>query len=784
MNPLLLDLRQSFRALLRAPGFLAALVLSLALGVGANTAVFSVLRASLQGNLQWRSPERLVIVGRQDAETPQLKDQLPISWPRLEHWRQAHDGLERLDGYGWGTSRLLGMGAPRMLDSVRVTDGFFTTLGGRPLMGRLLQAGDADVAVLSHDAWREVFHGDRQIVGRSLALDGRTFTVVGVLPRGATWQGAELFLPLRPKPEEQSGQDNWIYTVGRLPAGGTLEGARLALAAMSARLAQVDNPDRQVLAVPRALQEVWFANFRASQNFLGLAALFILGLAGLNVAVLLLGRGTARASELGLREALGARRFHLYLPLLTEALVAAVPGILLAFLFARWAQDLLAGFVPDGLGAFHVTGWAELGFATVLALGLVALSAVLPVLLLVRATPSLRLSGGRSTSDPRRRWLSHGLVALQVACALALLSGFALVYSGLRHLMHSPAGIDGRRCLVARVDLDLPSAADALRVGAQVRQVLQRLQGLPGVASASATNLAPGLNGGWNGTVSVPGHEQPAFTWLRTATPGYFQAMGIPFLAGRDFGNADLAEHATSVIVSASFARDYFHGLEPLGRVVQREGNLQVVGVVGDVAVSSLGEEENRQTLYLPRPFFGTHVDLVVEAKGAPAPLVAAVRQVLQEAWPELPLGRIAPIAALQERTLRDQARQVLLYGVLAGLALAITAAGLFGVLSRDVQERRRELGIRMALGATPESVVAMILRQGLLVVGTGVLLGLAGGAGMGYLLRDDLGRNPSQDPASHLLAVALLLVTALLAMLLPALHAARVDPMEALRQD
>jgi predicted permease len=761
-----------------------ALVLSLALGVGANTAVFSVLKASLQGHVAWQDPDRLVMVGRLDSETPLLGEGLPVSWPRLQHWREQHAGLDALDGFAWNNLRLLGMGAPRTLAGLRVTDGFFQTLGGRPLLGRLLQKGDAEVAVLSNQAWQDWFQGDRQVVGRSLDLGGRSVIVVGVLPRGATWGDTEVFLPLRVTPEEETPGNNWINMVGRLPVGGTLQQTREALAVMSARLGPEDNPGRTVTAVPQSFQEYWFADFRASHKYLGLAALFILGLAGLNVAVLLLGRGTARAGELGLREALGARKIHLYLPLLTEALLAAVPGILLAFLLARWSQDLLAGFVPGGLQEFHGTGWAELAFAAVLALGVVTLGAVVPALLVAGVKAGPGSASGCSTSKPRRRWISHGLVAIQVACALALLSGFALIYTSLRQLHQIPPGMDGRRCVVARVDLDLPHDADARRAEAQVLDLIRRLGGLPGVASVSSTNLAPGLNGGWNGTVTVPGFGKPAFTWLRASTPGYFRAMGIPLQAGRDFTGTDLAQSADAVIVSESFARTYFPGQDALGRLIQRGGDRRIVGIVGDVAISSLGQDRNRQTLYLPGPLLGTHLDLVVEATGAAAPLVPIVRRVLQETWPMLPLGRIAPLPALIDLTLRGRSREVMLYGLLAALALAITAAGLFGVLSRDVQERRREMGVRMALGASPGRILAMILRQGLAVVGVGVLLGLAGSAGMAILLRDSLGRTRPEDPGSHLLAIGMLLTTALLAILVPALNAARQHPMGALRRD
>jgi predicted permease len=605
--------------------------------------------------------------------------------------------------------------------------------------------------------------------------------VVGILPPGASWGQADLFIPLRVTPEEQTPQTNWINLVGRLRPGGTLDQARADLAAMSARLAPEDNPGHVVTAVPEDFRTFWFGSSREAQRFLELAALFVLALAGLNVAALLLGRGTARSAELGLREALGARPFQIYQPLLTEALVAAIPGIVLAFFFARWTQNLLEAFVPGDLQDFHRTGWTEFGFSALLALVLIALCAALPTLLLSRAAPSGM--AGRSTSGPRRRWLRHGIVVLQTSCALALLSGFALVFTSLRQLRNSPAGFDGRRCIVARVDLDIAGEADESRAAGEIRSVLEHLEGLPGVASANATNFVPALNNGWNGTVDVPGLAKPAFTWLRTATPGYFHAMGIPLRAGRTFLPSDLSGSPASVIVSESFARDYLPGRDPIGAVIQREGSLRIVGVVGDVALR-LGKTSDRQTLYLPQFLFGDHVDLVVEAKGPMEPLIPLVRGVLRKAWPDLPLRRVEPMPRLIEATMEGSAQWAQLQGLLAGLALIITAAGIFGVLSRDVMERRRELGVRMALGATREALAFLVLRQAMAVVGLGFLVGLGGSAGMACLLRNQIGGVPANDPSSHLLAAALLLTTALLASLIPALRAARVQPADALRNE
>lgn len=785
MPTLLLDLRQALRGLAKAPGFLVAAVLSLSLGIGANLATFSVLRAAFAPAVAWRSPEDLVHVGRRDADYPMLPDTLDVSPQRFRLWQENQTAVSPLAAYtGHGAVDIAGSIEPRSVLLFRVSPEFWPTLGVTPQLGRLPQGEEEGVLVVSHRFWTSALGGDPGALGQPFTAAGRPYVLVGVLPPAAVWFGGEAFVPLALTESERASGTNVLQVVGRRRTGVSEADVQAAFRTMNARLQSTLDSEKKITAVPRPLLTLINRRTSGGQVLLGWVSLFVTALACVNLCTLVLGRSASRLRELGIRHALGARPAQLFAPLFADLLVSAVPAVVLGWLFALATARLLAAFLPATLQPFHAVSPLDFGMAVAVALLLAAVGAGLPALLLPRLRVSGVLAGGRSAAGPSRQWTQNALVALQVGLALTLLSSFALVHRSVGRLREAPVGIATEDRLLATLSLPASGAAGLARRQVEVMQALEKVRALPGVEAAGGTDLLPVVSGGgYNGSIPLPGQPRPVFSYFRDATDGYFEAAGIPLLEGRTFRPADVVENPTVAIVSRSFARDYFPGQGVVGRAVPiGDQAFTIVGVVGDARMDHLRQRGDTQTFYTP--FGSRRLDLVVEAPGRTQALLPELRRVLRAQWPDVSLDHVGPLGEALEQGSAGARRQAVLMGLLAALALLLTGTGIYGVLGRQVESRRREVGIRLALGGLGSQVTALVVRQAMAVVGAGLVLGLGGAYAMGRLLESQLYEVRPGDPRSHLAALVLLSATALVACLLPALRAARVDPAVVLREE
>jgi len=789
MNAFLLDFRQSLRGLWKVPGFMVPAALSLALGIGANTATFSALRAALTPQLAWENPQELVFVGRQDSRFPNLPPTLDVNYATFQLWQARQAVLSPLAGFTRTNVTLGGPIEPRSAAGMRVSPEFWPVLGVKPLMGRLPDGAEEGVMVASHKLWVSALGKDPSAVGKAFQVAGRSRILVGILPPGAVWMGTEVFVPLEPSGEEKAAHSSFLSLVGRMRPGLNEANVQAAFRTMNTQLQASDAAMRPISAVPRRLMEIFYGNdmIRGRQRLLAWTSLFVTILACVNLSTLVLGRSASRLHELGIRQAVGASRTQLFTPLFCDLLVAALPGLLLGWAFSAASGTLLDAFIPRDLRAFHAPSLLDFAVAAGAALLLALTGAVLPALLLPRIRTFGLLGGTRSSGTPGVQWTQKGLVVVQVGLALTLLSSFGLVYRSLQSLEAAPIGIAADTRLLATLSLPARSPEDQARRELEVAQALERIQALPGVAAAGTTNLLPVVSqGGYNGNMRIPGRTEPAFVSYRTATPGYFEAAGIPLLEGRAFRASDDANNPQVLIVSQSLAKDYFPGQNVVGLSLPLDNSsLVIVGVVSDAKMDNdFRQPGKNQTLYFPGATNISRVDLVVKVNGNPRALLQDLRRVLRAQWPDTSLDRVRLLSEALSQGNESETTQVMLMGLLAILALVLTVAGIYGVLSRQVERRRREMGIRLALGGVGREIVSLVVSQAMRVVGIGLIVGVGGSLGMGRVLRNQLFQVSPSDPYSIVPALLLLAVASLLTCLIPALRAASVDPIVALREE
>ena len=640
--------------------------------------------------------------------------------------------------------------------------------------------------VVAHGLWVSALGADPAAVGKSFTVGGRPRTLVGVLPAAAVWQRTEVFVPLELTEEERVGGFNFLAVAGRMRPGLTEADVMTAFRTLNAQLQASEPSQRATTAVPRSLLDRFYGRLRDRQTLLAWVSLFVTALACVNLCTLVLGRSASRLHELGIRQAVGASRAQLFTPLFSDLLMAAVPGLLLGWAFSMATRRLLDAFVPPDLQAFHVSSPVDFAVAMGAALLLALVGAAIPAILLPRIQTSTLLGGVRSSAGPGRQWIQKGLVVLQVGLAVTLLGSFALVYRSLQRLKAAPIGISAENRLLATLSLPARGPEEEARRRVEVAQTLERIRALPGVEAAGGTDLLPVVSGGgFTGNLSIPGRTEPAFAYFRGATDGYFEAAGIPLLEGRTFRAADVIDSPRVAIVSQSVARDYFPGQSVLGRTLPFSENPAIVGVVGDAQMDSITQAGSTQTVYLPgvpSVTASNRLDLVVNAGGTAKALLPELRRLLRAQWPDASLDRVGPLPEALEEGTAANATQVVLMGLLAALALLLTAAGIYSVLSRQVESRRQEMGIRLALGGQGFQIVALVLRQAMAVVGFGLVVGLGGAIAMGHIIRSQLFQVQPLDLSSHASALALLTASAFLACLVPALRASRTEPSETLR--
>ncbi|MGI9041537.1 MAG: ABC transporter permease [Gemmatimonadales bacterium] len=801
MSTLLHDIRYAPRSLRHSPGFVAAAVLTLALAIGANTAIFSVVSGVLLRPLPFPQSERLVgvwghhpAIGRETASQPDFLD-----------WRAGATSFEKMGAAAQTRATLTGEGEPEVLRGVRATADFLPALGVVPALGRGFlaeeESGSASVVVLGHRFWQQRLGADPGAVGRQIQLNGRGHTIVGVLPDGHEfpWE-ADAWLPLATDTVLPRRSD-FLTVVGRLSPGATLARARNELRAIAGGLEEKfpdSNTGWKVELV--GLQEQVVGSIRpALLVFMGAVGLVLL-IACANVANLMLARLTARDREVTIRSALGASRGRLVRQLLTESLVLALAGGALGVLLAVWGVQALRSLGPDTIPRIQEIGldWRALTFA---------LAVSLVTGLAFGLAPALRLTGGElqgglreggrgSTGGSAVRRLRGGLVLAEVALAFMLLIGAGLLLRSFDRLQRVTPGFEAEGVLTARLLLPRAKYAEDGQQIALYSQLLERLAEVPGVRAAGVVSDAPLGDSPDYIAFALEGAAAPDPNMVQdaeafTASPGYFDALRMPLLSGRGFAAQDGPDAPPVVVINQTLARRFWPGRDPLGERITF-GNpadsaaewRTVVGVVGDIRHVSLDRQPYGQ-IYLPlaqQP--QRFMVIAVRSAGDPGQALGALRYTLAQLDSDLPLSEVR---TMEDRIAGSLARprvSALLLGGFAASALLLAAIGIYGVISYGVAQRTRELGIRMALGAGSTVLLRLVVIQGMAPVLAGIALGCLGAWAGGRLLQSMLFGVGANDPATFVAVAVFLTAVALAASFVPARRAARSDPMAALRAE
>jgi len=807
MSHLLLDLRYGLRTLLRRPAFTAAAVVTLALGIGANTAIFSAVSAVLLRDLPFEEPERLAMVWLDNARLGVRRD--ITSYPTFLDWRD-NAVFEEMTVYAVLRHNLTGEGEPERVRVAHVGEGFFELLGVSPRQGRTFTAeenreGESDVVVLSHGLWQRRYGGDPDVVGRTLRLDGEDLRVVGILPPGFSFPEAQIWTPLVVgEGAREARYEFWLHTVGRLKDGVSAQRAQVAMDALAAALAQ-EHPDMSGYGVyVQPLREHLVGEVGPALWVLLAAVAAVLLIACANVTNLLLVRAASREREVAIRSALGAGRGRVVRQLLTESVALSLSGGALGLLLAVWGGDLLLRFCPPELveelaagGGLAVSGRVLL-FTGAVALGTALLAGLFPAFQTSRVdlTASLK-EGGRGQAGGRRgHRIRQLLVVAEVAAALVLLIAAGLLVRSFLGLQDVDPGLRTDGVLLVSLSLPRGSYDEPSKTLDFYRLLEDRTRGLPGVEAVAAGSqvLLPELTN--SGAVTVEGRpdpppEQRIEVAYDAVTPGYFETLDIPRLQGRVFSPRDGREPAT-VVINGAMARRYWPGEDPVGRRFQfgdaedaeEDGWITVVGVVADARRTAL-EKEARPSVFFPHVVFPMRsMTLVVRAGGSPLRLADAVRREVHALDAHLPVDRVTTLAAQLEERVAPRRFHSLLLGMFSALALVLALVGIYGVVSYMVSERLREIGIRMALGAQTRQVMAWVMGQGLSLVAVGVAVGLLMALFVTRLLAGFLYGVTARDPLTYGLLITLLVLVAAGATLLPARRAARTDPLEVLRTE
>ncbi len=797
---LLSDLRTAVRRLAKSPGFAIAAVLTLALGIGANTTLFSIVDAVVLRPLPFARPAELLAIqsrrGDREADS--------VSAPDFLDWSRQSRAFRAIAASTGEAVVLSGSGLPERLSGERVSPALFPLLGVRPELGRTFTVQEdrpgSGVAILSYGLWKRRFGGDPNVLGRSLRLDGQPAVVVGVMPAGFTTleEESELWLPMAFTADELDSRGaHFLSVVGRLAPGATAARARAEMVAIASRLAQ-EHPreDAGYSVKVEPLHDVVTGSVRPALLMLLGAVSFVLLIACANVANLLLARAATRQRELAVRAALGASRRRLMGEMLADGLPLALAGGLGGVLLALWGTDLAVAAIPAGLPRASQIRVDGMAFAFTLGLSLLTGLAIslVPAFQTGRGRLLEALKdGGRSASGGTGRHATRSLlVVLELTLAAALLIGAGLMLKSFARLMQVDPGFRPAGLVAGRVGLPEARYPKTAQQIAFLDAVLARLQANPAVRETAAIAPLPLGSSRHSLTLAILGRPAPlpavrlTAAW-RTVSPGYFHTMGIPLLSGRDLSGRDGAGAPPVLLVNQTLANRFFPGESPLGqrvRIGYNELVCEIVGVVGDVKHAGLDAEAGPEmyTAFAQAPW--PSVDLVVRTSAGAPIAAAALRTAVRQVDPEQAVARIQTLDGLISGSASKTRFVLALLALFAGLALLLAAVGLYGVMSWSVGERTHEIGIRMALGARRGEVLGMVVRQGagliLAGVGSGLLLAWA----LARLISRLLFTVSPTDPVTFAAVPIVLAAVALVATWLPAQRATRVDPLVALKAE
>ncbi|MFY9528852.1 MAG: ABC transporter permease [Candidatus Acidiferrales bacterium] len=806
MGELVQDLRYGFRVLRKSPGFAAAAVIVLALGIGANTAIFSVVNAVLLRPLPLQDPERLVVVWH----VPPAKSfpgitRFSVSPANYLDWQRQNRVFEQLAAFQDPSLNLTGKAQPEAVTVGTVTGEFFSVLRAGPILGHVFgsdedQPGHNKVVVLSNAFWQSHFGSNTNALGQKLTLGDEIYTVIGVMPPKFRFPPrAQLWIPLGWTDKERAvrGEHNYEVTA-RLKPGVALQQAQAEMDTISSRLHQqypVDDAGWGAVVVP--FREQLVGDVRPALLVLLGAVAFVLLIACANVANLTLAKIFGRQKEIAIRTVLGASRGRVLRQVLSESLLLSLAGGALGLVLAQWGVSAIVANFSDELPRFSEIGVDSgvLGFTLVISMLTGIIAGLAPAWRLTKTNlnEAMKQGLGKTDSDSGGNRMRSALVVSEVALSLVLLIGAGLMIRSLWMLRSVNPGFDPRNVLTMELAIPEAKYPKPYQQAGFYKQVVERVRALPGVESAGTVSSLPLMGGSTQpflieGQPVLPMADQPEVA-VREISPGYLRSMRIPLLQGRELSDADTTEKPAVVLVSQSFAKRFWPHENPIGKrltlTFSPERPREVVGVVGDVKQDGLDRVQPRETIYNATPQIPqTFMTLVVRTNSPPNSLVSAVTNAVHQVDPDEPVLDVQTMEDVVNDSLFQQRFSMLLLAAFAGLALLLAAVGIYSVLAYAVRRRVREIGIRMALGAQMSDVLRMIVAEGMRPVLIGVAIGLAGAVALGRVVASLIyGVKPS-DPGTFAAVSALLAAVAFAASVVPAYRATRVDPMKALREE
>ena len=812
MANLIQDIRYAVRRLLKNRSFSIVAVIAVALGIGANSAMFSVINAVLLRPLPYQSPERLVTIWE---ESP-VRDmyELPISLANYRDWVDQNTVFEQISAYTFSNLNLSGAGEPERVFAVRSSANLFSLVGAAPLLGRPFLAeedkeGDARVVILSNGLWQRRFGSNSRIIGEPVTLNNQTYTVVGVMPAGFQFpvgfgylgkvlnDPVDLYVPIAATANEARRGSFSFFCIGRLKHGVNFDQARTEMTAIEGRIVEQypgENSGIGISLIPTHEQTV--KEIRPALLVLLGAVAFLLLIACTNIANLLLARAASREREIAIRTALGASRVRVLRLLLTESVILSLAGGLLGLLLALWGTDALMALAPDNIPRLSEVGVDGRVFGFTLAVSILT-GIVFGLVPAIHASkPDLNEAlkeGARGlTGGIAGKRIRNVLVAVEVALSLVLLIGAGLMIRSFSRLQQMDLGFNPDNVVALSLSLSQTRYPEDHHRIAFFQTALERLQSLSGVQSAGATTGLPLTLSISGSDFRIEGRPEPEpgtemIISTRSVSPGYFGTLGIRLIKGRDFSDSDTSDAPKVAVINSDLARIYFSNEDPLGkRITFDDGQswLSIAGVIDDIKQLGL-DSSARPEVYFPYPQ-ATHpsMSIVVRTASNPASLLAAVKSKIQEIDQDLPIEDLMTMEQLLSNSVSGPRFNMLLLSVFAVVALVLAAVGIYGVMSYSVSQRIHEIGIRMALGAQSSEVLKLVVKQGMFLTLAGLVTGVAASLLLTQLMSSMLFGVTATDPVTFAAVLALLAGVALGACFIPARRAAKVDPMVALRHE
>jgi putative ABC transport system permease protein len=805
MENLIQDCRYGIRMLLKNPGFTAIAVLTLTLGIGANSAIFSVVNAVLLQPLPYDHPDRLVILN----ETSQQMDSMSISYPNFVDWRDRNRVFEQLAVYRRQSFNLTGGAKPEQIVGGEVSASLFPALRTQPVLGRSFtenedKPGGAQVVVLSYGLWQSRFSGSKDVAGQSVNLDDKQYTVIGVMPAGFEFPTrARLWVPVGQRSSEpawvERGNHPGLYGVARISDGATIEAAHGDMDRVAQELQrQYPGSNTGDGVRIRPMKEVYVADIRPALLVLFAAVGFVLLIACVNVANLLLARGASREKEFAVRSALGAGRFRLVRQLLTESVLLSIIGGALGLAVAKWGVKLIIAIDPNDIPRSKNIGldWKLVGFTLAVSLFTGIVFGLVPALNAAKVdlNESLKDMGRGSTASRRRKRFRQVLIISEVSLALVLLIGAGLVIRSFYKLVQVDPGFKTENVLSFSVTLPPAKYKEDRQLINFYNQTLDRLSVLPGVLSAAESSGLPLGNNGNQTSFRVVGQPDPLpgqapLVEIVSSSPAYFDTMKIPLLKGRLFTDQDGKDAPRVIVVDSLFATRHWPGEDAVGKQLKfgdpKAPPITVIGVVGRVRMEGLDTDSDRVQAYTPYPQDSdSSMNFIIRTARDPQTITRSAEEQVQAVDADEPIYNIQTLSDLWQQSIAPQRMNLVLLGVFAGLALLLSMVGIYGVTAYSVSQRTHELGVRMALGARPSNILGMVMGNGMATVILGLVIGLVAAYGLTRLMASLLFTVSPHDPVTFVAIPVILAFVAIVAHYIPAIRATKVDPISALRYE